>query len=83
MSYPKGAIEEAIAALELAYSYLRELPATEVMLANALDLLYRARELEEGVPHPYRVAVPPNSEVLYQDNAATESRQTEEGGAGG
>jgi len=54
--YPKGVVHEAIDALELAYSYLREKPVIEEKLASALDLLYRLREIEEGVPHPYRPA---------------------------
>lgn len=55
--YPKGAITEAIDALELAYSYLREQPVLEQTITEALDLLYRAREISEEIPHPYRESV--------------------------
>lgn len=54
--YPEGAVNEAIDALELSYSYLRDKPVLEEKLRFALDLLYRARELERGVSHPYRKA---------------------------
>lgn len=52
--YPAGAVQAAIDALELSYSYLREKSIIAAKVNEALDLLYRARELEEGVPHPYR-----------------------------
>ena len=48
--YPKGAVNEAIEALELSYSYLRENAVVEEKLRWALHLLYRARELSEGIP---------------------------------
>lgn len=46
--YPKGAINEAIEAPELSYSYLREQPILEEKISDALRRLYRARELSEG-----------------------------------
>lgn len=35
--YPKGAVNEAITALELSYSYLREKPVVEERLTWALE----------------------------------------------
>jgi hypothetical protein len=52
--YPAGAINTAIDALELAYSYLRDKPVVEEKISDALDRLYRAREIETGISHPYR-----------------------------
>jgi len=52
--YPKGAIACAILALEAARPDTKEDGAVRSAVDDALDRLYRARELEEGVPHPYR-----------------------------
>lgn len=56
--YPRGAVDMAISALELAYSYLRdERPAAGRKIEDALDRLYRYREIETGEKHPYRDTV--------------------------
>lgn len=47
MPYPEGAVEQALKALELAYSYLREKPIIEVEIRDAIQRLERFRELTE------------------------------------
>ena len=46
--YPRGAINKAIDALELAYSYLRDKPVIEEAISDALSRLRRANELQDG-----------------------------------
>ena len=49
MPYPEGAVEQALKALELAYSYLRDYdkPIVEAEILDAIQRLERFRELTE------------------------------------
>jgi hypothetical protein len=50
--YPAGAVRQAIVALEAARPDTHG--AVRDAVDDALDRLYRVRELEEAIRHPYR-----------------------------
>lgn len=51
--YPKGAVDQAISALEAVRPDYSE-GALLTAVDDALDRLYRVREIEEGIAHPCR-----------------------------
>lgn len=55
-AYPRGMVDAAILALEAARPDTKEGGAVRYQVDDALDRLYRYREIETGEKHPYREA---------------------------
>jgi hypothetical protein len=60
--YPKGAIDRAIEVFEAIRVDYNPGPLLDA-IDDALDRLYRIREIEEGRPHPYRLLADRRGEV--------------------
>ncbi len=54
--YPRGAVDAALTALESVRPDYPEGGAIRRQVDDAMDRLYRFREIETGEPHPYRPA---------------------------